>query len=385
MTGNGQVSVQVRPGVAELWPELAADGPLLTKLSWLELRSASFGDQMITLVVTEDGEAKLAALATVLRKPAPGELYDLHHVVVSPAPVLPLTDAARAARTELMATAPPPERWVPCLIVMLPGYECVPVGPGRADPALLGELVSGAVAWAGEQDLPTVAFLYTHADPPGLDQALARHGFTALSLSRTWVLPVPAGGTPEYLAMLAPKRRSEAAREMRRLADAGVSIRQLDPCELGAEATLTAMAALRARNVRKYHGRAAEARELAKLQRVITDVCDGQPRVFVAEAAGGMVGFTLFCAHGDCWYGLSGGHDYSAASSRFCYFATSFYAPVPAAAQAGVRSLAFGQGSAGAKRSRGCVGLPLAGWILSAERDLRAAVQASAAITELDA
>ena len=249
---------------------------------------------------------------------------------------------------------------------------------------MLSELVDGALSWAEQQNLPTVAFMFTHADPPGLDQALADHGFTGIPLSRTWVLRVPPGGLDEYLAALPTKRRREASRELRRLADTGVSVRQLKLGELENEETLAALAALRARLVCKYRGKVDDHRELGKLKRLITEVCGGQPKVFVAEADGDLLGFSLFCAHGDCWYALVNGYDYADERSRFCYFATVFYAPVPVAAEAGVRSLAFGHGSGEAKRVRGCVGLPLTGWIKSADPELSAAVAASAKVTSLE-
>ncbi len=339
---------------------------------------------MITIVVTQDGEAKLAAFATVHRTSAPGEFYDLHHVLISPAPVLPLTDAARAARADLVSVAPPPQSWVPTLIVMLPGNECVPVGPGRDDAALLRELVGGAVSWAEQQNLPTVAFLFAHSDPAELGTALADHGFTPISLSRTWVLPVPSGGMSEYLAALPSKRAREVGRELRRLAEAKVSIRELDPGEVAAEETLAAMAALRAQIARKYRGRGDNLRELGKVRQLITDICGGRARVFAAEADGAMLGFAAFCPHGDCWYCLLAGYDYADPRSRFCYFATVFYGPVPVAAEARVKSLAYGQGSAAAKRSRGCVGLPLTGWVRSVDPALSAAIRASAKITEVE-
>jgi hypothetical protein len=377
------ISSAIWPGIAPQWPELAVGGPLLTSPAWLGSMSGRFGDRTDTILVTQDGEAKVAALATAQSSPAPGEFYDLHHVLISPALVLPLTDAARAARADLVGSAPPPDRWVPNLVVMLPGYECVPVGPGRGDVTLLGELADGACRWAEQQNLPTVAFLYTHRDPAALGTALADRGFTAMPLSLTWVLPVSAGGLSDYLAALPHKRRRESAREMRRLEEAGVTVRQLDRDELLAESTLTTMAGLRAQMVRKYRGRADERRERTKIEFVLADVCAGQARVFAAEADGTMIGFALFCPHGDCWYCLAAGYDYADPRSKFCYFATAFYGAVPAAAQAGVRSLAYGQGSGDAKRSRGCVGQPLTGWVRSAEPALTAAVQASAKITEL--
>jgi hypothetical protein len=379
-----RISATVVPGIAPQWPELAVGGPLLTSPAWLRSMGGRFGDRMVTIVVSRDGAAKLAALATVQSKPAPGEFFDLHHVLVSPAPVLPLTDAARAARAGLASSAPPPERWVPNLVVMLPGYECVPVGSGRHDSGLLDRLADTACRWAQAQNLPTVAFLYTHPEPAGLGTALADHDFTGIPLSLTWALSVPAdGGMNDYLAMLPAKRRRETTREIHRLGQAGVSVRQLEPREVLAESTLVAMAALRAQLVRKYRGKADEQREREKLGFLIADVCAGKAQVFAAEADDAMIGFALFCPHGDCWYCLAAGYDYADPRCRFCYFATAFYGAVPAAARAGVRSLAYGQGSGQAKRSRGCAGIPLTGWVRSADPAITAAVRASADITEL--
>jgi hypothetical protein len=380
---GGGISAAVVPGVAPQWPDLAVGGPLLTSPAWLRSMGGRFGDRMITIVVSRDGEAQLAVLAMVQNAPAPGEFFDLQHVLVGPAPMLPLTDAARAARADLERSAPPPGRWVPNLVVMLPGYECVPVGPGRNDVKLLDRLADTACRWAGSQGLPTVAFLYTHPDPAGLGTALADHGFTGLPLSLTWTLSVPSGGLTEYLATLPSRRRRETTRELARLEQAGVSVRQLDPGEARADLTLDAMAALRAQLVRKYRGQADPQRERDKLSSVIDDVCAGQAQVFAAERAGRMIGFALFCPHGDCWYCLAAGYDYADPSCRFCYFATAFYGAVPAAARAGVKTLAYGQGSGQAKRSRGCTGTTLSAWVRSADQELTAAVRASAEITEL--
>ncbi len=377
------ISTQICPGVAPAWPELANSDSLLTSPAWLRAMSGRFGDQTVTIVVADDGDARLAALATAQSAPAPGEFYDLHNVLITPAPVLPLTDAARAARTDLMTTAPPADRWVPNLVVMLPGYECIPVGSGRYDRRLLDELTDGLCRWADKQGLPTIAFLYTRPEPPGLPAALADRGFTAVPLSLTWALTVPAGGMTEYLAQLPPKRRREAGREIQRLTDAGVSVRRLDRAELLAEPTLGTMAALRAQMVRKYRGQAQDERERTKIGFLLEDVCAGQAEVFAAEADGNMIGFALFCPHGDCWYCLAAGYDYADPRYRFCYFATAFYGAVPAAARAGIKTLAYGQGSGQAKRSRGCLGTTLTAWVRSSEPELAAAVRASAEITEL--
>ena len=363
----------VRPG----WP--ARPGPsdsLFATAGWLRAMRSRLGDELVTLTVPD----RVALLASVQRSPKPGEFFDLHHVCVSEAPALPLTDAARAARAALHPPDPP--QWTPNLVVMLPGYECVPVGPAAADPVLLGRLVDAAVAHAAGEGLRAVAVLYTRPGAP-LAAVLADRGFLALPLSRTWDLVVPEDRAPGYPASLPRKRRAEAARELRQLEAAGVALRHLDPAEATSGPVLGTLAALRAQLVRKYRGGSDEAAERARLESLVHDVASGEPQVFVAEVDGTTVGFALFAAYGDEWHCLCVGYDYRDPRSRLAYFGTAFYAAVPAAAKAGVRRLGYGQGSAHAKRSRGCTGTPLTGWIHTDDPALRAAVRASAAVTEL--
>lgn len=334
------------------------------------------GDELVTLTVP----GRVDLLASVQRAPRPGEFFDLHHVCVSEAPALPLTDAARAARSALRPPDPP--LWTPNLVVMLPGYECVPVGPAAADPTLLGRLADAAVGYAARERLRAVAVLYTRPGSP-LAAVLADRGFLALPLSRTWDLEVPGDGAPGYLAALPRKRRAEATRELRQLEAAGVVLRQLEAAEAATGPVLRTLTALRGQLVRRYRGRSDEAAERARLESLVHDVAGGEPHVFVAEAGGTTVGFALFAAYGGEWHCLAVGYDYTDPRSRLAYFGTAFYAAIPAAAAAGVRRLGYGQGSAQAKRSRGCTGTPLTGWVHTDDPELRAAVRASAAVTEL--
>jgi hypothetical protein len=376
-------SVEICQGIAPEWPELSSGGPLLASPGWLRAMAGRLGDSVRTIVIRERGEARLAAFATVQAVRRPAEFFDLHHVLVSTAQALPLTDEARAGRAALAATAPGADRWAPNLVVMLPGYECVPVGPGRDDAVLLDALVSGAIALAAAHDLRAVAFLYTRPEATGLASALAAHGFTAVPLSLTWELPVPAGGLDAYLCALPRKRRQDARRELARLEQAGVEIGGVEGGELLAEPVLRALTGLRCQLVRKYRGAADERVERARLDALIWDVCSGQAQVITAKADDDLVGFALFGSYGDAWHCLSLGFDYTDPRSVFGYFATAFYGAVPAAAAAGATSIGYGQGAAGAKRARGCVGTPLTGWVWSADSQLAAAVRASAAITEL--
>lgn len=375
-------------GVAPRWAALAAGRSVYASPGWLATMSRRLGGVTVTIVVSENGEPVLAALASVQAAPAPREVFDLHYIFVSPDPPLPLTDATRGTRAELAGAAPPPGAWVPSLIVMLPGYECLPVGPGRHDPRLIGELVDAACAWAAGQCLRTVAFLYTRPDDVALAAALASRGFDAAALSVTWDLPVPAGGLPGYLAALQAKRRKETRRELALLDRAGVRIGELDRAVLasdvlGSSAVLGDLAALRCQLVRKYGKDASPQAERVRLTTLIREVGAGEARVVTASADGELVGFALFCPHGDTWYCLSLGYDYADPRSRLCYFGTAFYGAVPLASAAGARWLSYGQGAASAKRSRGCAGTPLTCWVRTGDAALAAAVRTSAAITKL--
>jgi len=377
------VRTEICQGIAPGWAELASTGPLLASPGWLRAMDGRLGERVVTIVVSERGIARVAALGSVQTTPRPLEFFDLHHVLISTAPSLPLTDQARAGRAELAATAPGPGRWTPNLVVMLPGYECVPVGPGRDDPALLGALVDGACRWAARQDLRAVAFLYVREESAGLAGALAAGEFTSMPLSLTWDLPVPPDGLAGYLRGLPRKRRQDATRELLRLGEAGVEIGRLDPGATLAEPVLRTLTALRCQLVRRYRGAADEPAERRRLEALIRDVCAGQAQVITAEADRRMIGYALFGGYHDAWHCLSLGYDYSDPRSRFGYFATAFYGAVPAAAAAGAATIGYGQGAARAKRARGCVGTPLTGWVRSADPDLAAAIRASAAVTAL--
>lgn len=377
------VRAEICRGVTPEWAELAVGGPLLTSPGWLRAMTGRLGDHVITIVVREDGVAKLAAFASVLPSPFPHDFFDLHHVLITEVPALPLTAKARTARAELAAGAPGPERWTPNLVVMLPGYECLPVGPGASDPRLLNVLVETAVRWADQQRLVAVGFLYLRPDQTGLAAALAANGFAAVPLSITWDLPVPADGMAGYLRALPRKRRQDAVRELGRLAEAGIRLRTLEPAEVADDAVIAGLVRLRCQLIRKYRGSADESAERRRFDALITDVCRGTPLIVVAQADHGTVGFAMFYTNGPAWYCLGMGYDYADPRSRYAYFGTAFYGVVPFASAAGAVTISYGQGASDAKRARGCVGTPLTSFVRSADQDLAKAISASAAITEI--
>lgn len=366
------------PGLPPEWPALAAGGPLLVTPGWLRAMQGRLGSQPMTVVVRAEGRPVLAAYGAVQQAPRPGEFFDLHHVLVSPAPALPLTPDARAERSSLAPAAPPPHRWVPNLVMMLPGYECVPVGPAAERPDAVAALVDGALAWARHADVPTTAFLYTRPESAILAAVLVARGFVRLPLSLTWTLDLPGHCLADYLASLPHKRRIEARRELRLLGERGIEIR---PVEV--EPVFDELVRLRCELTAKYRRRADPAVEAARLRTLVDDVAGGRPQVLVALADGAVVGFALFVEHALVWHCLAVGFDYADPRSRLTYFGTAFYAAAAQAYGTGIRRLSYGQGAWQAKQHRGCRPTLLTGWLHSVDPELHRAAAASAAVTQL--
>jgi uncharacterized protein len=379
----GHAEAEVVAGIADRWADLAAYGPLLADPRWLRAMDGRLGADPLTILVRERGRPVLGALATIQTAPRQYELFDLHHVLVTPSPQLHLTEESLARRRALAGHAPPAPCWTPYLLVMLPGYECVPVGPGADQPGLVAALVDAVDRFAAAEGIDTVAYLYVRPESAVLAAALATRGYTRVPLTHTWDMPVPADGMRGYLGAQPRKRRQEATREMRRLADAGVTIVRVPPEQARAAATRERLTALRCQLVRKYRADADEGIERRRLDDMIDEICGGTPEVFAAVSDEAMLGYALFAPWRDLWYCLSVGYDYADARSRMAYFATAYYGPLDAAASAGVRWLRYGIGAGAAKRARGCVGTPLDGWVRSANTRLDATVHAAAEITAL--
>ncbi|MGW0070105.1 hypothetical protein ACWDUI_21890 [Streptosporangium sandarakinum] len=367
------------PGRPPEWPALAADGPMFATERWLTAMRGRVPGAAYTFVLREAGAAVLALYGTVVTgvdRPGRGEVFDLPYVLVGDPAELPLSAAARAARAAgPPLPAPPREGWFPHLVVMLPGYECHPLGPLARDREALDALVGAITDWARERGLRAVAFLYP---PPGtapLGRVLSARGFTGVPLAYSCELRLPGGGFEDYLAALPRKRRGEARRELRLLREAGVEVRAERVSEPGAD-----VVELKCGHSAKYNGRPPDR---AKTAGRLRDLCAGGALLLRAERAGDLLGYGLFVEHAGVWYCVSTGMDYSSAAARHTYFATVFYEPARLAYPAGVRRLHYGQGSWRAKTARGCEAVELPGWVLPLDPALEPAVTWSARTTAL--
>jgi hypothetical protein len=361
-------------GLPDWWAAVDGDASLLGTATWLRALGGRIGDRPVTFAV--HGEGPLAALhATVRSEPAPRELFDLWDVVAGPAPGRPLTDAARAARAAIDLD---PAACVPYLLVMYPGYECFPVGPAAADPAVLRVLVDGIVAWARAEGMRAVGFLYCGPDAAPLQAVLGGAGFAGIPRDLSFDLDVPGPTFGDYLRALPKKRRVEANRELRQLAASGVTVTRPGPDEIAGD-----LVRLRMNLSHKYGGSATPSSERARLDLMLA-ACGPDPAVFAAVAGDGtVVSAAMFGTAGGVWTAVLTGSEYDDPRSRFGYFATAYYEPVRAAGPLGVRQLRYGVGSFAAKRARGCVPTPRTAWVRALDPALDAPVARSAAVTRL--
>ncbi|MBA2891462.1 GNAT family N-acetyltransferase [Nonomuraea soli] len=336
---------------------LPAEGPLFSSGRWL----AAMDGRVPGLPYTfERGGAILHG--TVVERERPGEVFDLRHILTDDTPQLPLAGATRAAR----AGGPAWPGCTPYLVVMLPGYECHALGPAGDDAGAVADLVAEIVAWAHARGLRAVAFLYTRGR--ALERALEEGGFTGIPMSYSCEL-VP--GTP-----LPAHRASEARREMRRLAEAGVRLRMSDISR-----PVPGMVDLKCAHSQKYGGgtdREACTRRLEAL-------CAGGALLFSAELDDRLLGYGLFVAHRGTWYAVSTAMAYDAAPAKHTYFATVFYEPSRHAVQAGVTRLHYGHGSWRAKLARGCEAVEMPVWVLALDPELKPMIEWSARTTALSA
>lgn len=360
------------PGRPPEWRDLAAGGPMFATEEWLAAMRGRIPGDGVTFLLRDSGRARLALYGTVLREPGE-ELFDLPYVLAGDARPLPLSEDSRAARASWRP--PPTESWYPNLVVMLPGYECHPLGPLAADAGALSELTGAIVAWAGERGLRLVAFLYT---PPGtapLQDVLAAKGFSRVELAYSCEMALAGESFDDYLGALPRKRRTEARRELRRLAQAGVRTRAVTVTEVPGD-----VVRLKRAHSAKYGGAPPDP---ARVRARLAGLCAGSALLFRAERGESLVGYGLFTEHAGDWYCVSTGMDYDRGDSRHAYFSTVFYEPVRHAYLAGVRRIHYGQASLGAKLARGCHAVEVPGWVLALDERFAPVVAESARTSTL--
>jgi predicted N-acyltransferase len=156
-----------------------------------------------------------------------------------------------------------------------------------------------------------------------------------------------------YLRTLPPTRRSAVRREMRRLAEAGITV---GTARLGE--VLEEITPLLGQLQRRYGHRIDDRQVQALLERQ-RDHLDDLSVVFLAHQAGRLVGFSLFYEWQSTLWARAVGTPPPTPDTRFVYFDVLCYAPIRHAMARGLRAIDLGRGSLAGKLARGARPSPL--------------------------
>ncbi|MFQ6395450.1 GNAT family N-acetyltransferase [Nocardia sp. KC 131] len=234
------------------------------------------------------------------------------------------------------------------MLAVLPGYTCVPAGPGATDPILLAETLRANYTWAGKQGARSVTFLYVPEREKIPHRALEDFGARPVQLRYpTCVMPISFGSIDEYLMQLTGKRRTGLRRLLRWIDENGMKLDEEDLSDVREEVLELRMGLLR-----KYHHSADDkVVQLATLDRIFRNYPPEDRVLLTVRQRNQMVGFTLALRHGDVLRGLWCGQRPAA---RGAYFLLMFYGRVEAALRRGLTSINYGTLQWQEKTSFGC-------------------------------
>lgn len=358
--------VEVHPGIADVWEELARGGPLYASVPWLRAHPSKLGPEPMSFVLSVDDRPLLGAFAARVADGATSETFDVHALLFSDPPIYPHDvpgfDPAAAA-----PGAPPRERWFPNLVVTLPGYETSVVGPGRSSREAVGSLVDAVVAQAEGSGCRVVAFEYVASSHPrdaALAAELERRSFVRRPLTGRAVLDVDFATFDDYLGRLGRRRRKHVRQELRALRGRGITT-----VETPLAGRVDEAVALRCKLLARYGHPADPDAQRASIDRIAAQFGHDALTTFVAEVEGRVVGVSVFIRFGDEWHVYWTGTDYDDPRSSLVYFETLFYAPVRAAAAHGIRRVDYGISHLDGKLGRGCEPVWLDMWVRGLDAD----------------
>lgn len=340
----GPAGLRVRGWPDEQWAETSRGAPPTVTPRWINLAPTRLPGEFTTFTLAGPDAPAVGIGGVVMESVFGNDRIDPYAIL-----------SGRSAHQGLALHGPYPWRGLepaqvyPCLLLMFPHYECLPVGPAAGSVAACAELVRELVRWARERGVRSVVFEYLTPEAAALVTALREAGFTLVELASRCDLEVRWDSFESYLALLPSKRRIVVRRELRALADLGVRV-----SEGSLEEHESELVRLRCQLVAKYGNRVDPAKEAAFLERVRTRFAPDEVSVFTARRDGALLGFGLFIREGEYWVPLLTGTDYTDPASRLTYFATLFYRPVELAPARGVKIIPYGLGSWAAKRLRGC-------------------------------
>jgi GNAT acetyltransferase-like protein len=352
--------------VPPAWPS-SGDRSLFTGRSWLELFAGRIEGERVWTHVRHGGH-HYGLMGSLLSEDLGSEAKNVRRMLTSPCASLRTPDDATLARLSAMAgTAPPPHRWLPSLIYVLPGFECrVATDAVAPDPEAVDTLVTRALAAGDEARAAVVAFLFVPAVEKELRAALTRHGLVRFDAAVESTLTLPGSSFEDYEAALSSSRRGNLRRAYRDVRARGA---EFVPAPL-ADHVDPLVDMLVAERV-KHGRRPAREQERAFLDGLCT-LPAGRVHLTLARVAGETVGFSVMLdTEPGIRHQMSQGVQDGRAASASLRLVTNFYEPIRAAYQHGVRVLSFGYGSEQQKRQRGCTAAALPVYLRVREPALR--------------
>lgn len=362
----------------EAWVAMTKGGPLFASPPWLRAIEGREAGKPHYFFLRDGGKASIGIAAMLADTPEFDEPLNLYEILTGTPVWTPLTEESQQLRDKIRRSAPPPEEWLPNMVVSLPSGQCITVGPDSGSKEAIDDLVEGVINWTRQHGMAAVSFLYLNPEETALAESLARQGLFRLPITVNCELNLPGESLEDYFQMLPGNRRTSIRREIRQVREEGLTIRRR-----GLEECLEELVRLRLELKRKYGRSQNEAKARHAFTGLIENFPPEQLFLFTAESEAKMVSFSLFLQGDQAWYALMTGTEQDDPRWKFVYFDLLFYTPVGHAYEAGVRRIDFGAASWQAKRNRGCDLIPIYGFILPLRPELEKTVVESVRVTQL--
>ncbi|MEV6429735.1 GNAT family N-acetyltransferase [Nocardia sp. NPDC051463] len=323
------------------WDSLAAStADFEVSSRWLETMAPLLPGEPRWLIAHAGGRAQIGLHLRFARTPPAEPRYDIAAILRGDIPSLD-------QRPILLSKTPGVESLYPAVLAVLPGYTCIPAGPGATDPALLAATLRATDAWARQQGARSVSFLYVPEREKILRRALEEFGARPVQLFPTCVMPVTFDSMDEYLMRLGRSRRAGLRRLLRWVDETGMTLGEQDLSEVREEVLELRMSLLR----RYHHSADDQDAQLATIDRIVRNYPPEDRALTTLRRGDQIIGFTLGLRHGDMLRGLWSGQ---LPEARGAYFLLVFYGEVEAALRRGLTSINYGTLQWQEKTSFGC-------------------------------
>ncbi|WP_030765343.1 GNAT family N-acetyltransferase [Streptomyces sp. NRRL F-2664] len=260
----------------------------------------------------------------------------------------------------------------PALVMTSPyGYACdVLTLPGTDREGAIGELLGAVDAFCRTEGIPSQSFLWESGGDADLHRALTAHGYLGFLSDLEYDLDTGScASLEEYLETLDRKRRTVVRSEIRKFEEAGLRVERVtDP-----DRAVVARCAELSEGQQKKYGLPVDRDAMERLFTALLAAPALGPALYVVrgrDAEGArdgarpdVAGFLLCLEAGGVLHPKFLGFDAGTVGAGYAYFNLVFYHQIERAVAGGPRRIAYGMGSADAKRLRGCRPAPVRGWI----------------------